>query len=107
MTGRDRTVLIAVVVFALLGAGWVLVVSPKRKEASKLGTQLSEARTQLTTAEGELTHARAAQAQYSAAYASLVSLGKAVPASQEVPSLIYQLSRASNQKNVDFASIAQ
>ena len=94
------------VVFALLGAGWVLVVSPKRKEASKLGTQLSEARTQLTTAEGELTHARAAQAQYSAAYASLVSLGKAVPASQEVPSLIYQLSRASNQKNVDFASIA-
>ncbi len=106
MTGRDRIVLIVVAVLALIGAGWMLVVSPKRQEASKLGTQLSEAKTQLAGAEGEVSQARAAQAKYSAAYASLVSLGKAVPTSQEVPSLIYQLSRASNQKNVDFASIA-
>ncbi len=34
-----------------------------------------------------------------------MSLGKAVPAEQEVPSLIYQLAQASNQKNVEFASI--
>ena len=34
-----------------------------------------------------------------------MSLGKAVPPSQEVPSLIYQLAQASNQKNVEFASI--
>jgi hypothetical protein len=34
-----------------------------------------------------------------------VSLGKAVPPDQEVPSLIYQLAQASNHKNVDFSSI--
>ena len=34
-----------------------------------------------------------------------MSLGKAVPPGQEVPSLIYQLAQASNQKHVDFSSI--
>ncbi len=34
-----------------------------------------------------------------------MSLGKAVPPSQEVPSLIYQLDQASNQKQVEFNSI--
>jgi Tfp pilus assembly protein PilO len=105
MTGRDRTVLIAILVVAVLGAAWMLVVSPERKKAGQLSSQVAEAQTQLTSAEGQVSSARAAQSQYSSAYASLVSLGKAVPPSQEVPSLIEQLARASNQKNVDFSSI--
>jgi hypothetical protein len=106
MTGRDRMVLIVVVVLAALGGGWMLLVSPKSKEAGKLGKQVSEAQTQLASAEGQLSNARAAQAQYAKAYASIVSLGKAVPPSQEVPSLIYQLSQATNAKKVEFTSIA-
>jgi Tfp pilus assembly protein PilO len=105
MTTRDRIVLMVIAVVVVLGAGWKLAVSPKRQQASKLETQLTEAKAQLSAAEGELSHAHAAQSQYAAAYASIVSLGKAVPASQEVPSLIYQLSRASDQKHVEFASI--
>jgi Tfp pilus assembly protein PilO len=106
MTGRDRMVLIGVIVLAVLAGAWLLVVSPKRQQAGKLDTQVSEARAQLSTAEGQLSSARSAQVQYAAAYASIVSLGKAVPASEEVPSLIYQLAQASNQKNVEFSSIA-
>jgi hypothetical protein len=106
MTGRDRIVLISVLVLVALGGAWMLVVSPKRQQASKLNAQVAEAQTQLATAEGQLATARAAQAQYATAYASILSLGKAVPPSQEVPSLIYQLSRASNQKKVNFSSIA-
>jgi len=34
-----------------------------------------------------------------------VSLGKAVPPGREVPSLVYQLAQASNQKHVEFSSI--
>jgi Tfp pilus assembly protein PilO len=105
MTGRDRMVLIGVVVLVALGGAWMLVVSPKRQEASKLGAQVTEAKTQLSGAEAQLAHAHAAQTQYATAYASIVSLGKAVPATQEVPSLIYELTLASNQKNVDFSSI--
>jgi hypothetical protein len=105
MTGRDRIVAIVVAVLAVLAAAWIVVVSPKREEASKLGAQVSAAQAQLSSAEGQLASARSAQAQYAAAYTAIVGLGKAVPASQEVPSLIYQLEQASNKKHVDFASI--
>jgi Tfp pilus assembly protein PilO len=105
MTGRDRTVLIVVVVAAILGAAWILVVSPERQKAAQLNTKVAEAQAELTSAEGKVSSARAAQSQYASAYASLVSLGKAVPPSAEVPSLIEQLTSASDQKSVDFSSI--
>jgi Tfp pilus assembly protein PilO len=106
MTGRDRMVLIAVVVVAVLAAAWIMVVSPERQQASQLSAQVTAAQTQLTSAEGKVSGARAAQSQYEAAYATVVNLGKAVPPSQEVPALIDQLAQASNEKNVAFASIA-
>jgi hypothetical protein len=106
MKGRDRIVLIALAVIVVLGAGWVLAVSPKRTQANKLASQVSEAQAQKSSAEQQLASARAAQTQYASAYAAIVNLGKAVPASEEVPSLIYQLSQASSGKHVDFASIA-
>jgi Tfp pilus assembly protein PilO len=105
MTGRDRIVAIALGMLAVLAAAWMLVVSPERKQAGELDTQVSAAQTQLTSTEGQLANARSAQAQYTSAYAAVVSLGKAVPPSQEVPSLIFQLAQASNHKSVEFASI--
>jgi Tfp pilus assembly protein PilO len=105
MTGRDRMVLIGVLVLVALGAVWMLAVSPERKQATKLSAEVSAAQTQLASAEGKVASARAAQSQYAAAYSSVVSLGKAVPATQEVPALIDELAQASNEKSVDFASI--
>jgi hypothetical protein len=106
MTGRDRMVLMGVIVLAILGAGWMLVVSPERNKANGISAEVASAQAALSTAEGELSKARAAQSQYAAAYSSIVSLGKAVPAQKEVPSLILQLARASEQRNVFFSSIS-
>ena len=106
MTGRDRIVVIAIAVVVLLGAVWLLAVSPERKKAAALNAQVSAANAALATADGQVANARNAQTQYSAAYASIVKLGIAVPPSEEVPSLIYQLAQASNNKNVEFASIS-
>ncbi|HEX5852269.1 MAG TPA: hypothetical protein VFY36_04175 [Solirubrobacteraceae bacterium] len=106
MTARDRIVLMTVIVVAVLGAGWMLVVSPERKKASSVSAEVTSAQAALSAAEGELSKARAAQSQYAAAYSSIVSLGKAVPAEKEVPSLIYQLARATRQRNVFFSSIS-
>jgi Tfp pilus assembly protein PilO len=105
MTSRDRIIVIVVSALVVLGGAWFLGVKPEREKASKLDARISAANAQLATAEGELSAARGAQARYSDAYASIVSLGKAVPPAQEVPSLIYQLDQASNQKRVEFASI--
>lgn len=105
MTTRDRLVLAVVAALVVLGAFWVLLVSPERKTASKLSSEVSTASAQLATVQGEASNALVAQQRYSAAYTSVVNLGKAVPPSEEVPSLIYQLAQASNQKNVEFSSI--
>jgi Tfp pilus assembly protein PilO len=105
MTGRDRIVLIGFVMLAVIAGGWMLVVSPERKKAEKVNAQVSAAQAQLSDAESQLASAKAAESQYPAAYASVVSLGKAVPAEQEVPSLIYELELASNRRNVSFNSI--
>ncbi len=105
MTTRDRMVVIVVATVVLLIAGWLLLVAPERNQASKLDSEVKAAGGQLASAESQLTSATAAQQRYQAAYASLVRLGKAVPASQEVPSLIYELAHATNEKNVEFASV--
>jgi hypothetical protein len=105
MTTRDRLVLVAMSTLLVLAVAWFALVAPERNQASKLDARVTAASAQLSTAEGELSSARSAQARYSAAYASIVSLGKAVPPSQEVPSLIFQLAQASNKKNVEFSSI--
>jgi Tfp pilus assembly protein PilO len=105
MTGRDRIVAIGMAILVVLAAAWLLVVSPERKQAAKLDSQVSAANAQLVAAESQAASAQGAQAQYAAAYASIVSLGKAVPPGQEVPSLMYQLAQASNHRNVDFSSI--
>jgi len=105
MTGRDRMVAIGVAVLAILGATWMLVVSPERQKATKVTTEVTAAKSSLSSAQGKLASARTAQAGYASAYAAVVSLGKAVPATEEVPSLIYQLAQATEQKHVEFASI--
>ncbi len=105
MTGRDRMVVMVIATLGVLAAVWLLAVAPKREQAAKLASEVSAAQAQLTSAESQLSSASAAQAKYQTAYASIVGLGKAVPAEQEVPSLIYQLAQATGQKNVEFASI--
>jgi Tfp pilus assembly protein PilO len=105
MTGRDRIVVVVLAALAVVAAAWLLVLSPEREKASKLGAEVSTAQAQLTSAESQVSAARGAEAGYPAAYTSLVSLGKAVPTSQEVPSLIVQLAQATNEKQVEFTSI--
>ena len=100
MTGRDRIVLI--------GSGrrwrcsprvWMLVVSPERKKADQAQRQVATAQRAARERRRRARRARAPRRRSTpTAYASIVSLGKAVPPSQEVPSLIYQLAQASNQQ---------
>ncbi len=105
MTTRDRLGLIGIAVLALLAAGWFLFVSPERKEASSAAVQVTAAKKAYASAESDVASATQARERYASAYTSVVNLGKAVPPSDEVPSLIYQLARATNQKHVEFNSI--
>lgn len=105
MTGRDRLMLIAMVAIAIVVGGYLLVVSPEREKASKLNAEVAAAHQQLETAQSEAEEATSARNHYTAAYASLVSLGPAVPASSETPALVYALDAATKSKQVEFSSI--
>jgi Tfp pilus assembly protein PilO len=105
MTTRDRLMLIGIVALAVLLGVWFTTVSPERQRASKITAEVETARQQLVSAESAADSAKSAQAQYSSAYASLVSLGQAVPASAETPGLIYTLDKATHSRDVSFTSI--
>jgi hypothetical protein len=106
MTGRDRLMIMAVAVIVIVGAAWLMIVSPERKKAKQAAAAVVAAESKLNSAHGELGTAQTAQKKYAASYAKIVRLGKAVPITQEVPTLMYELAQASKQKNVDFQSIS-
>jgi hypothetical protein len=106
MTTRDRLMLIGIVTLAVLLGAWFKTVAPERERAAKVTAEVEAARQQVSTAESEAGSATRARAQYSTAYVSLVSLGQAVPSSDETPALIYMLDRATHSRNIQFSSIA-
>ena len=105
MTARDRIVVLVLAVVAALGGFWFLVISPKRDAIAtadaELVTQqqrLDEARTLLATAQG-------AKSRYAADYAAVARLGKAVPADDNMASLVYDLQSVAVGAKVKFTSI--
>jgi Tfp pilus assembly protein PilO len=105
MTRRDRMVIVVVALVAAIAASWLLVVSPKRDQAAKLGTKAASEQQALDTARTELAQNAAASKQYASNYAALAKLGEAVPASDQIPSLIIQLQNAADGARVDFQSL--
>jgi hypothetical protein len=105
VTQRDRYILIVVAVVGLLGAYWFLALAPKRDRVSQLDKDLSEAKQSLSVSQQEKTQFAQARVEFPALYARLGRLGKAVPADEDVPSLLVQLNHAAATANVDFRSV--
>ncbi|HEY4098712.1 MAG TPA: type II secretion system protein GspM [Baekduia sp.] len=106
MTVRDRSVLIIVGFLAVVAAFWLLALSPKRKDAADISTQLQTAQQRLTTAQATAAGAESARASYDSDYATVARLGKAVPVDDDVPSLVYQLEHTAHTSKIDFRSIS-
>ena len=85
MTGRDRIVLIGIAVLLVLAAPLDAGRLARAQASRGARTQVSRGERAARERRSQVANARSAQLQYSAAYASVVSLGKAVPPSQEVP----------------------
>ncbi|MGZ6671863.1 MAG: type 4a pilus biogenesis protein PilO [Solirubrobacteraceae bacterium] len=105
MTTRDRLVIVGVLLVAALAGFWFLALAPKRKEAADLQAQIATQTQQLTTAQARATQARQAKARYNEDYAAVAKLGKAVPKSDALPSLVYQLQSVAHSARIDFTSL--
>ena len=105
MTRNTRILIGVVVLAAAAGAYWMLLLSPKRAESTKLSTQVDLVQAEVTQAKATLADYSKAKSAYRENYRSVVGLGKAVPADDDTRSLLVQLDTAAKRSAVDFASL--
>jgi hypothetical protein len=91
---------------ALLAAGfWILLLSPKREEASELGTKVDQLQESLAQHRQEAALAAQAREGFPADYRRLVLLGKAVPGDDDTASLLVQVNRIAEKAKVEFRDL--
>jgi Tfp pilus assembly protein PilO len=105
LTGRDRKVLLVIAPLLALVAFWFLLLAPKRNEASTLGEELTKQEERRDTAVATAERLRDASKNFRTEYTTLVRLGKAVPSSVDMPSLLVQLDRAARGTGIKFSRI--
>jgi Type II secretion system (T2SS), protein M len=105
MTTRDRIVILVVLLAAALGGTWFVGLAPKHKQIADLQAQIDTEQQRLTDAQQRANAARQAKSRYRTDYAAVATLGKAVPKSDALPSLVYQLQSAAHDSRIDFRSV--
>jgi Tfp pilus assembly protein PilO len=105
--GKSKNVLIGamLLIAALATAFWILALSPKREEASKLDVQVKQLEGSLAQHESEIASSEEARKEFPVDYQHLVVLGKAVPSEDETASLLVQLNHVSDKAHVRFQTL--
>ena len=105
LTDRDRKILLALVPLAILAAYWFLVLAPKREESTTIQDQLTQAQSERDTAVQKAAGLTAAKRSFGRDYATVIYLGKSIPSTVDMPSLLVQLDRAARGTGIAFTSI--
>jgi Tfp pilus assembly protein PilO len=105
MTRTNKILLAVVAAAAVICAFYFLALAPKREEIARLDTEVAAKQAEVEQAQQTLATYELARASYKANYAKLVRLGKAVPAEDDVRSLLVQLESAADRSGVDFEKI--
>ena len=105
ITDRDRKILLALIpIVAILGY-WFLLLAPKHKEASTVKDELTQAEQVRDTAQQKASQLSGAKRSFAADYATVIRLGKSIPTSVDMPSLLVQLDRASRGTGIKFTDV--
>jgi Tfp pilus assembly protein PilO len=104
---KTTNVLIGAMLLVSVAAAafWILALSPKRDEAKKLEAKVEQLESSLAQHQSEISAAEAARQEFPVDYQHLVVLGKAVPPSDETPSLLVQVNQISNSAGVRFQTL--
>jgi hypothetical protein len=103
---RSTKILLAVAAIGLSAcAFYFLMLAPKRDEVAKLDTDIAAKQAEVAQSQQMLTTYEAAKASYKGNYATLARLGKAVPADDDVRSLLVQIEATADDTGVDFKQI--
>jgi hypothetical protein len=105
MTRTNKILLAVVAAVGAVCAFYFLALAPKRDEVARLDTAIAAKQTEVEQARQTLAGYEQARASYKSNYATLARLGKAVPADDDVRSLLVQLETAADRAGVDFEKI--
>ena len=105
MTRSNQILLSVVALGAAIAAFYFLALSPKREEAAALDTKIAEQQAAVEQARLMLAGYEEAKGSYKRNYATLARLGKAVPADDDVQSLMVQLESTADRSGVSFEKI--
>lgn len=105
ITDRDRKIIMLLIPIAVILGYWFLLLSPKREEASSIQDKLATAETARDTAQQKASSLAGAKRTFAADYATVIRLGKSIPASVDMPSLLVQLDRAARGTGIKFTDV--
>lgn len=105
MSDARRPALAVLVILALLGGGWFMLVAPKRAETTAVGAKIAQAETRRVAAEAMLADAERVRADTRRNSAVIARLDKAVPDDDDVGALIRQLDAIARANRIDFRAM--
>lgn len=106
LTDRDKKIAVLLIPLLVLLGYWFLLLAPKREEAAKAGAALAAQEERRDSAKARADALASSKTGFASDYAELVRLGKAVPSTVDMPSLIVQLDSAARGTGIKFTKIA-
>jgi len=105
--GREVYIITAVVAVVLIVAWYFLLLSPARTKLSDLDGQIQAQQTALATAKQDVARLESYKKTAPQSRAEIVRLGKMLPQSEGIPSLIIELTRTADASGVALNSITR
>jgi hypothetical protein len=105
VTRSTKLLIPAVLAAVAVAAFWFLVLAPKREEITKLDADITQQESAAVQAEQQAASYQQAKDNYRKNYTTVARLGKAVPADDDVRSLLVQLDAAAKKSKVAFRAL--
>ena len=105
LTARDRKIVMILAPLLLVIVYWFVILAPQRSESAKVEQELTKARGERDTAQAQIGQLNAAKASFASDYQTVIRMGKAIPESVDMPSLLVQLDRAARGTGINMNDI--
>jgi type II secretory pathway pseudopilin PulG len=105
MRRNELTIALVLAVIGVLVAFWLVILGPKRQEASGLKDDVGQLHSELSQAQEAASAGQQARESFSSDYRKLVVMGKAVPQDGDQASLLVQLQNLADRSGVQFEAI--
>jgi type IV pilus assembly protein PilO len=107
LRGKEVYIITAVVAVVLVVAWYFLLFSPKQTELSDLDAQIQSAQATLTSTQAEVERLESYKKTAPQSRAEIVRLGKMLPESEGIPSLIVELTKTADSSGVALIGITR